>query len=132
MVITYKNKITVEQFNTLRNSVGWKTIQPDLAQKGLGNTAYIVVAVIDEKPIGMARVITDYGYTVIIADVVVLPEYQAKGIGKAMMTKIMEYINDNIAIGQGKFINLMSAQGKEGFYNKFGFEQRPNESSVAE
>jgi GNAT superfamily N-acetyltransferase len=129
MNITYKNNISAEQFNMLRVSAGWKVIHPDLAQKGLDNTAYIIVACENGLPIGMARVVTDYGYTVIIADVIVLPAYQRKGIGKEIMTRIMTYIKENISPGQAKFINLMSAKGKEGFYKKFGFEERPNDKN---
>jgi len=119
MNITYTNKITVEQFNALRISAGWRAIQIDLAQKGLENSAFIIVANENEKVVGMAKVITDYGYTVIITDVVVLPQYQGNGIGKVMVSKLMEYINDNIAVGQTKLIYLMAAKGKEDFYKKY-------------
>jgi len=61
-----------------------------------------------------------------IQDVIVIPEYQNKGIGTQLMKKVMEYIekhaNDNSVIG------LMSAKGKEKFYEKFGFSIRPNEN----
>jgi GNAT superfamily N-acetyltransferase len=77
----------------------------------------------------MARVITDYGYVVYIADVIVMPEYQGKGVGRLLLNGIMKYINDNIAPGQQKSINLMAAKGKEEFYKKFGFEERPNDYS---
>lgn len=126
--ITYKNNISAEQFNALRVSAGWKVIHSDLAQKGLDNTAYIIAACDNDLPVGMARVITDYGYTVIITDVVVLPEYQRKGIGREIMARIMAYIDQSIAPDQAKLINLMSAKGKEGFYKKFGFQERPNDT----
>jgi hypothetical protein len=29
--------------------------------------------------------------------------------------------------GQKVYVNLMSAKGKEPFYKKFGFEERPND-----
>lgn len=125
--IVYTNHIDVESFNRLRTAVGWSAVSPELAKKGLENTAFQVAATIDGKIIGMARVITDYGYTVLISDVAVLPEYQRMGIGKAMLEKVMAYIDESIAPGQTKFINLMAAKDKEGFYEKFGFERRPND-----
>jgi len=60
-------------------------------------------------------------------DVMVLPEYQGEGIGGHMMKCVMEYLNA-AAQGGGLFVNLMSALGKDGFYTKFGFERRPNET----
>jgi predicted N-acetyltransferase YhbS len=127
MQITYANDFTAEYYNELRKSVGWMELQSDLAQKGLENTAFLIAAYDNDLPVGMARVITDYGYIVFIADVIVRPDYQGKGIGREMMTQVMKYINENIAVGQCKLINLISANGKEKFYNKFGFEARPNE-----
>lgn len=124
---TYSNKITVEQYNGLRKSVGWKEIQQELAEKGLENSAFLIMLTDDDVPVGMARVITDYGYIVLVADVIVHPAYQAKGYGKIIMTKVMEYIYKNTAPGQKKAINLMVAPGKEGFYKKFGFIERPND-----
>ena len=121
MTITYTNKLTAEEFNALRISVGWTAIESSLAAKGLENTAFIVCAKDGEKTVGMARMITDYGYVVYIADVVVLPEYQSKGIGKAMMDKIINYIKENLSPNQRRFVTLMAANGKEDFYKKFGF-----------
>ena len=122
MTITYTNELTAEEFNALRVSVGWTAIESSLAKKGLENTAFTVCAKDCEKAVGMARVITDYGYVVYISDVVVLPEYQGKGIGREIMSKVLNYINENIALNQRKFVTLMAANGKEEFYKKFGFD----------
>ena len=126
--ITYSGNLTVEQFNALRLAVDWSPVEHSLVEKCLEHTAFLVVANSGNEPIGMARVITDYGYQVLIADVIVRPEYQGKGIGKEIMTRVMENINQNIAPGQSKMINLMSALGKDGFYTQFGFERRPNDN----
>ncbi|NMA26069.1 MAG: GNAT family N-acetyltransferase [Clostridiales bacterium] len=131
MDITYTNTITVEQYNSLRKAVGWNEIQEDLAERGLHNSAFLIVLANGGVPFGMARVITDYGYIVLISDVVVHPDYQGKGYGREIMEKVMEYINGSIAPGQMKMINLMAAQGKEGFYKKFGFLERPYEGKGA-
>ena len=127
MNITYTNTITAEVYNGLRESVGWSAVEETLAQKGLEHTAFLTVVNDDDKPIGMARVITDYGYTVYIADVIVRPEYQGNGLGKEMMSRVMAYIDENIAPGQRKMIVLVSKKGKEEFYEKFGFLKRPND-----
>ena len=86
---------------------------------------FLVSAQTDNKTIGMVRVIQD-GLQALVMDVIVLPEYQGRGIGKELMKYVMEYL-DNLSRSGGIFVNLMSAQGREGFYEKFGFERRPNE-----
>jgi len=125
MNITYTNTLTPDEYNTLRTAVGWVPIERSLAAKGLENTAFLVCARDGAQAVGMARIITDYGYIVYVADVIVIPEYQGKGLGREIMSRIMGYINESTAPGQTKFISLMSAKGKEAFYEKFGFVKRP-------
>jgi predicted N-acetyltransferase YhbS len=128
MDIKYGNKISIDEFNFLRKAVGWNEIEKNLAEKSIENALFIITAIIDGKTIGLTRVSGDGGYTVLIADVIVLPEYQGKGIGKTLMTEAMKYIKEHfLEKGQEVFVNLMSAKGKESFYKKFGFEERPND-----
>jgi len=61
-------------------------------------------------------------------DVLVLPEYQRKGIGKTMMSKIMEYVRSKLSEGYFIQVDLMVAKGKEKFYEKFGFVKRPDDN----
>ena len=57
----------------------------------------------------------------------VLPEYQGRGIGTEMMERILGYLKERIKPGWGVSVDLMSAIGKESFYEKFGFIIRPRE-----
>ena len=47
------------------------------------------------------------------------------GIGKKIMDEIMIYIRENYT--NGSMVCLLSAKGKEAFYEKFGFIERPND-----
>ncbi len=125
MDIRYNNSITVEDYNALVESVGWAKRNDDNVLKALNRSDFIVSALLDDKTIGMARVIED-GLQALIMDVIVLPEYQNKGIGNELMKKVMAYI-DTLAKNGGIFVCLMSAKGREKFYEKYGFIQRPNE-----
>lgn len=44
-----------------------------------------------------------------------------------MINKIMNYIKNQLKSGWKIMITLVSAQWKESFCEKFGFEKRPNE-----
>lgn len=129
MEVLYKNDISVVDYNNLRKSVGWNVIEENQALTGIKNSFYLIVAIVNNKTVGMARIISDGSYIAIIVDVIVLPEYQKNGIGKTMMKKVMDFLNNSIKQGQGLFINLMSAKNKESFYQQFGFESRPNENA---
>lgn len=128
MNITYTNTVSAEDCNKLRNSAGWPQMHPDQIKTGLKNSAFIVAAQDGELTVGMARIVSDGGYVFFIADVLVLPEYQHNGIGKAMMEKIMAYIHSNLKDGYFMLVDLMAAPGKEGFYEKFGFIKRPDDT----
>ena len=128
MNITYINTISVEDCNRLRDSAGWPQVHPDQLETGLKNSAFIVAAKDGENTVGMARLVSDGGHVVFIVDVLVLPEYQRKGIGKTMMGKIMEYVHGKLKNGYFIQVDLMAAKSKEKFYEEFGFIKRPNEN----
>jgi ribosomal protein S18 acetylase RimI-like enzyme len=60
-----------------------------------------------------------------IQDIIVRPEYQGLGLGTTIMQSVMAFIEKHAV--PGTFIGLMSAKGKEGFYHRLGFTERPSE-----
>jgi GNAT superfamily N-acetyltransferase len=127
-MISYKNSISIDEYNQLRVAVDWKPLEVKQAEAGLKNSAYCISAYDRERAVGFARVITDKGYMALIVDVMVKPEYQEKGIGTEMLKKIMQFLETSVNSEQMLMINLMSVRGKEKFYSKFGFLERPSES----
>ncbi len=116
---------TAEEYNWIRSQVGWKTYQLDVVEKALPNTLYCVCAYRGVNLVGMARVIGDNGMVYYIQDVIVIPGCQREGIGTQMMDRVMEYIRQHAS--QNSIVGLMSAAGKEAFYEKYGFLRRPTE-----
>lgn len=113
-------KISVEDYLMLRASAGFKKMSDRQAETGLKNSI-VFVAEEDKRPIGMARIITDGGYFYLVVDVIVLPEFQGKGIGKEILTHLMEYIKGKVSKEERCFVSLTAADGKNGFYKRFGF-----------
>lgn len=126
-MITYKHEITAEEYNNMRLAVGWRVLDPKQADTGLKNSAYLVSAWDGSMPVGMARVISDGGYMNLIVDVMVMPDYQGQGIGKQMLVNINSWLDSLGENGNCIMVNLMATIGNEGFYEKLGFEARPNE-----
>lgn len=122
-------KPTGEQLSTLRQSVGWSYRNVEDIQKGLDGSLYAVCALLDDEIVGSARVVGDGRSVFYIQDVIVRPEHQGQGIGRAMMEKVMDYIAS--AACQGAVVGLMAAVGREPFYERFGFHTRPNEREGA-
>ncbi|MDF2537761.1 MAG: GCN5-related N-acetyltransferase [Herbinix sp.] len=128
MSISYGNSFTVVEYNSLRRAVGWNEINERQAVIGLSNSKYKAAAYDGERTVGMARLITDGGYVAYIADVVVHPDYQKLGIGRALLQMILTYIEDNLAEDESVCVILMAAKDKEVFYKSFGFKERPTEN----
>ena len=132
-MLIYNSQISVKEYNRIRLAVGWKELDEEQARIGLENSAYLTVAWDDSesrgetKPVGMARVISDGGYMALIVDVMVLPEYQGKGVGRRLMENITEWLDQLTKDGRCIMVNLMATPGNESFYEKFGFVARTND-----
>jgi ribosomal protein S18 acetylase RimI-like enzyme len=118
---------TLDAYNALRRDAGWPEYG-DLAQlrAGLDGSLYHIHVLDDGETIGMGRVIGDGHITFYIQDIIVAKTHQGRGIGREIMRRIMGYIDEHAA--PGAVIGLMAAKGKEGFYERFGFWGRPNET----
>lgn len=116
---------TIHEFNELRESVGWSTVDEKTLSIALGSSLYSICAVAKGKTIGIARLIGDGALYYYIQDFIVHLAVQRKGIGNSMLKKIMKFFEDHAP--KGSFIGLMSAKGKEGFYRNFGFIEQPND-----
>jgi aralkylamine N-acetyltransferase len=66
--------------------------------------------------VGAGRAITDWVNYAVIFDVVLLPEYQGKGIGKRIMIWLAEHF-------QARNILLHAVPGKERFYEGLGYRR---------
>lgn len=66
-----------------------------------------------------------------MADVIVMPAYQGHGIGKALVTECIKFIDRQLKQGWRIKIVIVSAKGKEQFYEKLGFQIRPNDKDGA-
>ena len=125
------NGLKAEDYIYLRSEVGFMKTPLDQTEQSLKNGLFSVVAECDGKNVGMGRLVGDGVMYWYIQDVAVLPEYQGKGIGKAIVQKLMQYVEENSIPGTYTTIGLMAAKGKDTFYEKLGFISRPNDTCGA-
>ncbi len=124
MEIKIENDLSVDEYNNLRNTIGWDTKDIEVVQKAIKNSVIVKKATSESKTIGMARVIGD-GIYYLIVDVLVDPKYQKNGIGKKLIDEIVKEVENKTKKGQKCSINLVSISGKEEFYEKCGFKKIP-------
>ena len=61
-----------------------------------------------------------------LQEIIILPQFQRKGIGTMIVNHLVDYARENSTTGKFTTIGGVSAKGKEPFYEKIGFEVIPN------
>lgn len=76
----------------LYDSVGWAAYTRDPAglQTALCNSSYVVTAWQEGQLVGLARALSDDVSIVYIQDILVRPEFQRGGVGRALLTRLLE------------------------------------------
>ncbi len=115
------NSLSAEEYISILNTVGWKIPSKRLLEKSLKN-GINVKCVIDKETIGMARFVSDGGYAGLLMDVVVIPKFQGNGYGKLLINSLLDYLKNQLEDDEEMMIQLLSAPGKQSFYNLFGFK----------
>lgn len=127
-MIQYTDRISAEEYLELRTKVGWMLFPLEEAENCIENAYMVICARDDDRAVGVARLLWDGGYVAFLSDVIVDPAYQRQGIGRTLVNAIIQRIRDDMKPGWKVKLNLNSAKGKEPFYKKFGFDERPNEN----
>ena len=81
-----------QEILSLYESVGWDnyTKNPQMLKEAYLHSLRIYAAYVDNKPVGIVRVVGDGSSVVFVQDLLVSPEYQRQGIGTALLKAIME------------------------------------------
>ena len=121
MITIRKQEIVkLEDVLHLYQAVGWTnyTHQPEMLEQALSHSLAIYVALDDDTVVGLIRLIGDGFSSVFVQDLIVLPIYQRKGIGSALMKEALEAYKDAYQV------QLVTEQTEKtlGFYRSMGFE----------
>jgi len=126
--ITYKiNTIPeLEKIVNLYQALGWgHKDYPEMLQIAYANSEYIVCAYHQEELIAVGRAISDKSFTVYFPDLLVHPDWQRKGIGRQIMSMMLDKFQD--------FHNIVLTAEDErarSFYLMMGFKSQPFGMSV--
>jgi GNAT superfamily N-acetyltransferase len=93
MPITYRDdhEIDLDQLTILFNAVGWerRTADRDRLAQLVRGSLYVVSAWEGDRLVGFARAISDGATNAYISTVAVLPAYQKRGIGRAIIQRLL-------------------------------------------
>lgn len=71
------------------------------------------------EAVGMGRLISDGAWYFLVADVAVLPPHQRRGLGRAIMTSLLEEIRDRAE--PGAYVTLTGDAPGQRLYESLGF-----------
>ncbi|MBI4962135.1 MAG: GNAT family N-acetyltransferase [Desulfomonile tiedjei] len=91
------------------------TREPEKLKMAAMNSHTVCSGYADRRIIGFGRALSDGEYQSAIYDVVVLPEFQNRGVGQSIMEALLEKLSKNAPV------LIYAAPGKQDFYRKFGF-----------
>jgi ribosomal protein S18 acetylase RimI-like enzyme len=103
----------------------WKDSYDKSVIKFIIKNSFCFAVVVDKKTkkaVGMGRVLSDGISDGYIQDLVILPEYRKKGIGK----KLTKVLVDCCKSKGVNWIALISEPNQEEFYKKIGFKEMKN------
>ena len=118
-----ENRLMASDFIKLKVATGFKNRPIEQVEKALENDLFDVVAIVNNEVVGMGRLVGDGVMYWYLQEIIVLPEYQGKGIGTSIVNHLLEYIKKHTANGNFTCVGLTAAEGKETFYERFGFNK---------
>ncbi len=119
-MITYTDikEYTTRDLQGLFQSVGWLSANyPERLKKALYNSETVFTAWDNERLVGLVNAIDDSELTAYVHYLCVNPEYQGRGIGRALLQKIKEKYHEYLYI-------ILIAENEQlvKYYSQNGFE----------
>lgn len=101
----------------LYDAHGWTHANdPGRLRTAVECSAYAVVAMEQDRVVGFARAMSDEAFAVYLADILVSPDRQRRGIGRALAQAIL----DHYPLDRFHHQVLIAERGAEGFYRRLG------------
>jgi len=125
MPIEFRSEIPDNnQFWRLFESTGWNEnyhLAPGELIFALHSSWYLFGAYDGERLVGFGRLVSDGVLHAMIYELIVLPDYQWRGIAGEILERLIKCCQD----AGIRDIQLFCAKGKRSFYEKRGFVVRP-------
>nr|WP_321455970.1 GNAT family N-acetyltransferase [uncultured Cohaesibacter sp.] len=116
----------LEDFLRLRQITGLTVYSEEAARRGLKGTIAAATVYHEGQVVGIGRLVGDGGCVFVISDIAVDPEHQGKGLGKAIMASLMDYVNSHLK--SKAYVTIIADIPANKLYEQFGFKETAPES----
>jgi GNAT superfamily N-acetyltransferase len=90
---------------------------PEVVEESVRNS--VMLSMFDgARPIGFARIVSDYSTFAWLCDVCVLPEYRGRKLGVWLMECVLAHPSTQVRL------NLLATRDAHGLYEKFGYKHK--------
>jgi GNAT superfamily N-acetyltransferase len=111
---------TLDEYRALMHGVGWvDSVRPERAGPALTGARFGVVAMDHDRAIGAGLVLGDGVTFAYLKDIVVLPEWQSRGVGSRIVQMLLNVIRRTSP--DGILVTLFTGANLTKFYGRFGF-----------
>lgn len=110
----------VDDYLRLRRVTGLSPKSETGARIGLANSWFGVTVTLDGVAVGMGRIIGDGGTAFQITDIAVDPAHQGKGLGKKIMSALMDRLDAEAP--DLAYVSLIADGDARHLYAQYGFE----------
>lgn len=111
---------TASEHRGIAEAVGWgEAFDWQTLPLSLDGSLFGVVAVADERVVGMGRLVGDGVKYFYIQDVAVIPKYQSRGVGKAIIDRLLLHVAQSAP--STAFVGLFSTEQAREVYSSREF-----------
>lgn len=109
-----------QRYRELRRSCGLSAISEAQAARAIeGSWAWLSVISPAGETVGMGRIVGDDGWYFLISDMATLPEHQGKGLGRAVLTGLLDRLRAGAE--PGAYVTLTADPPGRRLYESEGF-----------
>ena len=117
--------IKENDFLDIRKELGWKEIKIEQVKKALNNSMFNISIYDNDICVGIGRVVGDNTLKGMLTDIMVKKEYHGRGIGKIIVTTLINKITNMLEEGELFQLEASPTSGNRDFYIKCGLKYKP-------
>lgn len=120
-----KKEIEPTDFINIRKNLSWNDLPHNLVKRAIDNSM-INISVFDKnKCIGVGRIVGDRVLKGMLTDIMVIKDYQNKGVGKIIVTSLINELEKTVKVGESFQLEASPTANNREFYIKCGLKYKP-------
>ena len=125
MSFSVKKEINANDFINIRQSLNWNMIPKTLVESAIDGSMINISVFDNDKCIGVGRIVGDGALKGMLTDIMVLKEYQNKGVGKLIVTSLIKELENMVKDGCCFQLEASPTAKNREFYIKCGLKYKP-------